>query len=971
MKGIKASVKVALVLLLAVFFSQSLYAHAGFMAGAEDLRIVSTKYFDIIYPQERESSASLLVQNADSIYEEIAADYSLENYFRLPVVITTATDVYNAYYTNAWYNHIVLFDTMPDDSMNVFYQGLLDTFKHELTHAISINMRAKEAFFIQNVFGDVLNWGDYLVMTSFMKEGAAVAEESKSGAGRLHDGFYLHTIRQSKLQNTFPSYADVTGSRDTFPANSLSYAFGGPFTEYVQKKYGMEKYARFWYTAVNFGPLTYSTCFEYVYGKKIKEEWKEFKNSVYTPEINANPLAEKNISEPDFFKNKKGSWRYDSFSVAKNSLAFVEFPTGNVYLYDGKLKKLFSSNLIESISLSSDGKFLAVNSICNNHAASKTEVSVYDIASSSFHKLNLTGVRDSTIVIKDGEYFLASVFVKSQIMTLEVRKIILDGRGRISSFEKTSSFDFPMGDSVTSIVDAGDGNLAFIHKKNLSFSVELCDISFSKESFKTFTFPVPNARIQNLAPSFAVSDSESEKKTFTFSWADENTFPRLGLFSLSSDGEGTFKIQKKDISGGVYNPVMLSDGRVFFKGNFVTRHKVFVMETENFISELSSEKNDEELSEKENSKINGAYVFSPDYELDSKAYRNYLWNRGLFLPAAVMSVYDNTGMRSNFIAFPGFTWQTSNPWDSDTITLQGGYDNTSGVWGASAELSRVNDTSVFSYALSNSLLFEALDFLQNTTSFSLSSNFNLTPHTYLSFAFSDLNFVGRRHDVSKDFLWVDIFRPIVTDTKPYEINQAAFAMQWAYSANTGAGVYERFVFVANVSYYDFLSYSLQDKEFNFIHQISPTLKLQLPWLFPIFTGNGITFNLPLIVKASLYPTNSIFLAAEGECVLFATEIQKGLTFFPLYFNRFFCTLSYYTYFAQENRSLGILNFVSDVSDWSNKTYVDSLCIKLLFTGTYNSGGPASPMGRRTFGMKAGWSFSAGFPVLDIEMSTNF
>ena len=56
-----------LLLALIALFSTSLFAYEGMMTGEENVRVVSTEWFDIIYPESCEISASLLFENADSI----------------------------------------------------------------------------------------------------------------------------------------------------------------------------------------------------------------------------------------------------------------------------------------------------------------------------------------------------------------------------------------------------------------------------------------------------------------------------------------------------------------------------------------------------------------------------------------------------------------------------------------------------------------------------------------------------------------------------------------------------------------------------------------------------------------------------------------------------------------------------------------------------------------------------------------
>ena len=154
----------------------NVFGLSGNLAGEKDLKIIKTKWLDIIYPESCEESAAILQENGDKIFIEVTGQYGLEPDFRIPVVITSSVDLYNAFYTPAPYNRIVLFDTSTqtlDDLSSSFSQNLLSTFRHELTHGVTYNM--KNGFWkgFSNIFGDVMVPGS-LIVTSGMAEGAAV-----------------------------------------------------------------------------------------------------------------------------------------------------------------------------------------------------------------------------------------------------------------------------------------------------------------------------------------------------------------------------------------------------------------------------------------------------------------------------------------------------------------------------------------------------------------------------------------------------------------------------------------------------------------------------------------------------------------------------------------------------------------------------------------------------------------------------
>ena len=181
----------------------------------------------------------------------------------------------NAYWSAVPYNHIVIYDTALIDDLAVFSENLLSTFRHELTHAYTYNLKNK---FWRGVgfFGDLINPA-YLFITSGWAEGATLTSESAGGEGRLNNEFAMQMVKQAKLENKFPKYADVQGASDKYPSGSFYY-FNGAFNQWLQEKYGMEKYAAFWYKCVNFQTISTRLAFKKIYGIRINKAWEEFRN---------------------------------------------------------------------------------------------------------------------------------------------------------------------------------------------------------------------------------------------------------------------------------------------------------------------------------------------------------------------------------------------------------------------------------------------------------------------------------------------------------------------------------------------------------------------------------------------------------------------------------------------------------------------------------------------------------------------
>ena len=116
---------------------------------------INTKYFQIIYKLESLETATIIAENADRIYEEIAKKLGTETNLSLPVLIRSDIQALNAYFSSYPYNRIVLYDTVPDSAdLGVFSNTILSVFSHELTHAVTLNMKSKFWQVMSFLFGD-------------------------------------------------------------------------------------------------------------------------------------------------------------------------------------------------------------------------------------------------------------------------------------------------------------------------------------------------------------------------------------------------------------------------------------------------------------------------------------------------------------------------------------------------------------------------------------------------------------------------------------------------------------------------------------------------------------------------------------------------------------------------------------------------------------------------------------------------
>ena len=528
----------------------SIFASSGIMWNQKNLKVSKTKWFDIIYPEICQESANLLYKNADSIYEEIAKSYGYPISVRMPVVITPSVENFNAYWTAYPYNHIVLYDTYPIKELEVFSQSFLSTFKHELTHAYTYNLRSDFFQVFSKIFGDAYNPG-FLFITSGWAEGATLTSESSTGEGRLNNEYAKHTVKQAKIEGEFPLYEDVQGSRDLYPSGSFYY-FNGAFDEYLQKTFGMKAYANFWYDCINLKSISLKKIFKNNFGENLNKAWLDFYSDVEIPQIKANPVKSQIVKDyfelqsKDFSKENNSGALYSNLVSSEKGIYFLNQKNDTIYFQDFSdfssssknfPKKLLNFSDISSFNVSRDGRFIALNILSSASANPKSIIKIFDTQKKSFFTVKETSLYSPSIIKVQNEYFLIFSSYKSPVSLTNISKIKFSKNGKIKSLEKIFQKEWKLNQNATNYCDLGNGNFVFLQRSGLSYSLLI--MSSSGEILKSYKMP-QGISVRNLAV--------FENKVY-FSFVKDKTLPRSAYFDFD---EEKFVFSTKDISGGIF-----------------------------------------------------------------------------------------------------------------------------------------------------------------------------------------------------------------------------------------------------------------------------------------------------------------------------------------------------------------------------------------------------------------------------------
>ena len=824
------------------------------MSGQKNVRYVSTEYFDIIFCEESEKSAQKLFFNADSICKEICSGLGIDlPSYRMPVVITAVTDEFNAYFTNYNYNHIVLFDAHPSADINVFSDSILGTFRHELTHALTINMRNSFWQGVDSVMGDLINWGDYISMPPLIKEGASLVTESLGEEGRLNSGFYLHTIRQSKLDDRFLSYTDVLGARDIYPMFNLSYAYGGPFTQWLQETYGMERYALFWYNAVNVKGFTYAGAFRKAYEKSIGEAWNEFYESIWIPSIPSEPLENSFVEEFAAQKKYDGSV-YGSLSSCDRGIAYADFADSSVWFAerngDGSLlsaKKLLVKSGLRSLSLSADGQFVCLVYAKQKLSGTGLFCSLYRMSDGRIFDCPFSGVSEATLVSYGKELFLVCITKNGGVLCSVSQKN--------ASLKIEQVCGFAEGSLLFSPCMAGEGRVAFFCRRNNSFS--LARLSLSDMSLKEFPIPLDKISVRSL--SFAGEDLDGA--LLSFSYSKKDTFPRLATVYLS-ESFADFEFMEEDVSGGVYSAVPLEkkENDFVYASDFVTEERLYVLDYDGV-------RKTKARSYGKNFYDGEAFLLNEEFSLAQKKWKHPYYKKGSLIPFTNIAIHSSTGGVSSRILFPGLSWLTNTPWDSDSMVISvgvnpgGGFLSPFQSMGFQAALMLKffggTGTEVFSYDAEAQAVFDAKGFEQCSADVSLETVIPVGDCLY---------FIAR----DRNFLHGNL------EALSY-CNEGLVQISSVHSC--GAGYYEKGGLALQASF----SFSAGEGSTSFY--ASPAVIVRIPRLIPLSCKEGFTYNLPLRVQLLFYPSEYIPFDIQLDGVIFSWDIQRGIPFLPVFFNR--------------------------------------------------------------------------------------
>lgn len=518
------------------------------------LQVLETRYFDIIHPRESERTALRLAAEADAVFQRVTGLLDLRPNGRIPVVITPHTDSFNGYMNPLPYPHIVLFDTPMDIEWTVFADSLEGLFLHELTHVVSLSSRGPLFRALHGVFG---GWVVPTALTAplFMVEGVTVGFESLDGTGRVNDPEVRQRVRQAIHEGIALTPFQASGVYDKPPFGRAYYEYGGLFTAYILRTYGLDKYRELWAAMGRRIPLSlyfyrsgFFGLFRKVYGVEPMRAWEDFLAS----------LALEGIEDAAVRPVVQGELLIRDIAAAGDRIFFLDGNSRTVQVYNtrtGERRTLISvDGGAYKLSVHPDGTRLLVSSYRYRGALARavaTEYSALDGRPTGLRREGLYGA----VYFRDGFAAKASDLHGSRIVYLE------DGEGDSVALDLV-----PVGNArrIYSYPVALDRDrLAFIVAEGGVRRLGLLDMSTGTLSYAVSDLRGDKERWRHIR---GLNASEGR---LLFAYNHDDRMYKLGILDFDASGTAAVGFYDRDLSGGVASPVAV-DSSVYYRAAFAT-----------------------------------------------------------------------------------------------------------------------------------------------------------------------------------------------------------------------------------------------------------------------------------------------------------------------------------------------------------------------------------------------------------------
>lgn len=513
-------------LYLFVFLILPISGYTGqFVDGSKKILEIETKYFKIVFPEDSLNTALTLLTYADSEYERLSKIFGVKYNEKFTLLITPDEESVNGFFTSMPYNLIVLYDYLNDPSILPFDNYFYNLFIHELTHALTLNLRNGFWQFFRNIFGSYIS-PHYWQMPFWMIEGVSVSIESMDGDGRNNSPIYRAILSQHLLEEKFQTAGQVSHIRPYPKKSDLHYIYGGLFNSYIQKKYGLEKYRTLWMNNNKLVlPYTFYFSFSQIYGNSITLEWEEFSKEFQLKDF---ILPEVKVLSRGYIKKQ---------ALMNSSLFYLDSQEKKIYELNiqNNKKKLIIDGCVDFF-LDKKRKLIYSATYEVYSQTRKYVIKNFDLINKKwrpekFYKVGKLAFYDEAILATKIDKHTTHLI----LITNNTEDYLIKG-------DETTFFDQPGFLS--------DGRMVFLYIESNRRSIAIIN-----ETNKVNLIILSNIWIDSIFP-------VENKLIFTYFLKNSPSLSRIGIIDFE---EKKILLQSRDVYGGIYFPIEYGNDLIYIR----------------------------------------------------------------------------------------------------------------------------------------------------------------------------------------------------------------------------------------------------------------------------------------------------------------------------------------------------------------------------------------------------------------------
>ena len=564
--------------------------------------VLKTEHFDILFPLKSLETAQIIEQNIEELYQKVQKSLESTVNLHIPVLISPDSEHFSVTYTPNPYNRIIVFEAYPGLAIQGENEFLFQKLYEEIFRAVLQSERSRFNTFIANTIGgsSYQPVAQLNMPFSFIHGFSSISEEfsklSQNETYEFQEQKQLELLVQAKIEGKFPSHFQVRVTNDIYPYNQVILAATTGFSAYLLQAYGIEKYLELWKESGKLNLMFADGVFYKVYKKSLSILWKEFYDSVPVLQNIDEILANEEKTRQILPKNSQGLYRNLIFSdygliwydeIRHEVDIFERFSDENKSYNPFSIRNLlFLANDIEYISLSPDGRFLAVSftQIKNRKEFKKKACWIYDLQKRKFLSQKFF-LQDAAVFLpflnedylkKDSvdslPKLIAGINIEEKSPKLQIFAFSDDDKKQNLIYEK----HFDSDELPESVCFTPDGKIVLLISKNQSQFIKMIDLSTLAETDFDLSEAFSDGNGQIKIKNLRISRNTTRKISpvhhdffllFDYATVQGYGFTKTGYISLnqSFEPENAFFIQD-DFSGGV-NWACFCDDEVYFSSH--------------------------------------------------------------------------------------------------------------------------------------------------------------------------------------------------------------------------------------------------------------------------------------------------------------------------------------------------------------------------------------------------------------------